>query len=75
MIKKFNDFINEGKSVGNLYHFTNKSSLDNILKDDILLGSFMYEENDIDLFGVSTTRNKNLNCDNKKNCCNYNWDE
>ncbi len=67
MIKNFNEFINESKNVGNLYHFTNKSSLDKILKDDILLGSFMYEENDTDLFGVSTTRNKSLNYDNKKN--------
>ena len=53
--------INEGKQVGKLYHFTKKSLLEKILSSNEMKGSFMYEdENGKDLYGVSTTRNKNL---------------
>jgi hypothetical protein len=60
-IIKLIDLLNEGKQVGNLYHFTNKVNLDKIISSDRMMGSFMYElENGKELYGVSTTRNKNL---------------
>ncbi len=61
------EYLNENKQVGLLYHFTNLSSLNKILDENKMYGSFMYEENEIELFGVSTTRNKNLNYDSQKN--------
>ena len=66
-VKNFKQFINEQKNVGLLYHFTNTNSLNKILEEDKMNGSFMYEENDVELYGVSTTRNKNLNYDKNKN--------
>lgn len=65
--QNLNNKINEGKQVGLLYHFTNSSSLKKILEKDIINGSFMYEKDGIELYGVSTTRNKNLNYDRKRN--------
>jgi hypothetical protein len=61
------EYLNENKQVGLLYHFTNLSSLNKILDENKMNGSFMYEENGIELYGVSTTRNKNLNYDSQKN--------
>jgi len=61
------EYLNESKQVGLLYHFTNLSSLNKILEENKMNGSFMYEENGIELFGVSTTRNKNLKYDRQKN--------
>jgi hypothetical protein len=66
-MKTFKQFIYEGKQVGLLYHFTNNESLNKILDENKMIGSFMYEENGKDIYGVSTTRNKNLNYDFKKN--------
>lgn len=63
IIKNWEQFINEGKKVGLVYHFTNQKSLDKILKDNKMNGSFMYEEKGIELYGVSTTRNKILKYD------------
>ena len=58
---KLIDLLKEGKQVGILYHFTSRSNLEKILSDNKLNGSFMYElENGKELYGVSTTRNKNL---------------
>ena len=58
---KLIDLLNESKQVGNLYHFTNKTNLEKIISSDKMVGSFMYElENGKELYGVSTTRNKNL---------------
>ena len=59
--------LEEGKQVGLLYHFTSTNSLDKILKDNKINGSFMYEVGDKELYGVSTTRNKNLNYDLQRN--------
>lgn len=67
LVELIKDILNEGKRVGNLYHFTNEESLDKILSDDKLLGSFMYEVGDAELRGVSTSRNKNLNYDRERN--------
>ena len=66
-VKNFKQFINEQKNVGFLYHFTNSNSLNKILEEDKMTGSFMYEENGVEFYGVSTTRNKNLNYDKNKN--------
>ncbi len=66
-IKTIHDYINESKNVGLLYHFTDEKSLEKILNDNKMIGSFMYEINDVELYGVSTTRNKNLNYDKQKN--------
>jgi hypothetical protein len=53
--------IKEAKQVGKLYHFTSKNNLEKILSSNKLNGSFMYElENGDELYGVSTSRNKNL---------------
>lgn len=58
---KLIDISNEGKQVGNLYHFTSKSNLEKIISSNKMIGSFMYElENGKELYGVSITRNKNL---------------
>ncbi len=59
--------LSEGKQSGLLYHFTNSTSLKKILEENILVGSFMYEHNGVELYGVSTTRNKNLNYDKQRN--------
>ena len=57
----------EGKQVGKLYHFTSKSKLNKIRSTNELKGSFMYElETGNELYGVSTTRNKNLLYDKNK---------
>jgi hypothetical protein len=57
--------LNEGKQVGKIYHFTRKDSLKNILNSNKLLGSFQYElNNGKEIWGISTTRNKNLFYDN-----------
>jgi hypothetical protein len=61
------EYLNESKSVGKLYHFTDENSLEKILNDNKMIGSFMYEIGDVELYGVSTTRNKNLNYDHTKN--------
>ena len=61
------EYLNESKNVGKLYHFTDEKSLENILNDNKMVGSFMYEIGDVELYGVSTTRNKNLNYDHTKN--------
>lgn len=65
--KKIKEYLIEGKSVGLLYHFTSKNSLEKILDTNKMVGSFLYEDDGIELWGVSTTRNKNLNYDNQKN--------
>jgi hypothetical protein len=55
MLKKFNDFVNEGKQVGIVYHYTTILSLLKILDTDILgdqsLGKYAT---------VSLTRDKNF---------------
>lgn len=65
--KNIKEYLIEGKSVGLLYHFTSKNSLEKILDTNKMVGSFLYEDDGIELWGVSTTRNKNLNYDNQKN--------
>jgi hypothetical protein len=61
MIQNFADYINEGKQVGIIYHFTSLTKFKSILNSDCLLGSQMnqYDKND-ENFYISFTRNKNL---------------
>jgi hypothetical protein len=55
--------LNEGKQVGPLYHYTSTDALKSILQSNKIKGSFMYEVNEKELYGVSTTRNKNFQYD------------
>ena len=56
MIKTFNEFLNEAKQVGILYHFTNIENLLGILKSNKIIGSSGERE-----IYISFTRNKNFN--------------
>jgi hypothetical protein len=58
-----NPALNEGKQVGPLYHYTSTDALKSILQSNKIKGSFMYEVNKKELYGVSTTRNKNFQYD------------
>ena len=55
--------LEEGKQVGPLYHYTSADGLKSILQSNKIKGSFMYEVNEKELYGVSTTRNKNFQYD------------
>ena len=56
----FESYLNEGKSVGKIYHFTNGNIIDLILKDNILKSNKNMSQvgKQINQHGISTTRLK-----------------
>jgi len=62
MVKTFKQFIEEGKQVGLLYHYTSFDRLLGILKSDVLYGDESVRDgaNNTRMRGVSLTRDKNF---------------
>lgn len=59
-MKTFKEFINEGKQVGEIYHFTSLVNAMKILKKDMLRGTIRRTMPTAP-YGVSFTRDKNFN--------------
>ena len=62
LMEIYHDLI-EGKQVGIIYHFTSERALKNIKSENVLRGFTTLHVNGKEIYGISTTRNKNLNYD------------
>jgi hypothetical protein len=61
MIITFDEFLLKRKNYSKLYHFTTQEFIYNILKENRMKGSFLYDDvNGKEYYGVSTTINSKL---------------